>query len=189
MFHFNSPNQSEDWRTFYTRAVDCLDALDIGIDQADNCHKGWKWLKLMLKGDDREALQTLIDNGTIMEESMKTPHATLDVIRTTIKSDEYLWAHRDELLSNVRQQFSKGIHVLSSTSVSSSPNVGSSMPKPRRCLNSWSCNTKCKTTRPETASASRTSLNSHISPFSPSANCWNLGASSTRKPGRGDELT
>ena len=110
-FHFNSPTQSEDWRTFYTRALNYLDALD--TDQADDHHKGWKQLKLMFKGDDRKALQTLTDEGTIMENIMKTPHATLDAIGTTIKSKDHFWAHWDELLSNVRQLPGKGIHVLS----------------------------------------------------------------------------
>ena len=58
-FHFNSPNQSVDCRAFYTRALDYLDALDIETEQADDCHKGWKQLKLMFEGKDREALQTL----------------------------------------------------------------------------------------------------------------------------------
>ena len=112
-FHFNSPNQSEDWRTFYTRALDYLEALDIKMEQADNCCKDWKQLKLMFKVKDREALQTLIDNVTITEESVKTPHAALDATRTTIKSEEHFWAHKDELLSNVRQQPGEGIHALS----------------------------------------------------------------------------
>ena len=43
----------------------------------------------MFEGDDRQALQTLIDNGTVMEENMKTPHATLDAIGMTIKSREH----------------------------------------------------------------------------------------------------
>ena len=43
--------------------------------------------------------------------------------------------------------------------------------------------------RPETGTTSRTSPSSCTSPFSPTANCWNQGASSTRKPRRGDELT
>ena len=62
-FHFNSPNKSEDWRTIYTRAHDYLDALDIEPDQADDNHQGWKQLKLMFEGEDRQALQTLIDNS------------------------------------------------------------------------------------------------------------------------------
>ena len=67
----------------------------------------------MFEGEDREALQTLTDNGTITEENMKTPHNTLDAINTTIKAKEHFWAHMDELLSNVRQQPNEGIHVLS----------------------------------------------------------------------------
>ena len=85
-FHFNSPNQSEDWATFYTRALNYLDVLDIEPDQSDDNHKGWKQLKLMFEGDNRQAFQTLIDNSTIMLGDMKKPRATLDAIRTTIKS-------------------------------------------------------------------------------------------------------
>ena len=112
-FHFNSPNQSEDWRTFYTRALNYLDALDIEPDHADNIQKGWKQLKLMFEGEDRHALQTLVDNNTIMPDDMKKPRATLDAISTTIKSEEHFWSHKDELISDVRQQPSKGIHSLS----------------------------------------------------------------------------
>ena len=86
-FNFNSPTQSEDWRTFYTRALNYLDALDIEPDQADDNHKGWKQLKLMFEGEDRQAFQTLIDNQTIMPEDMKKPRATLDTIMTTIMSE------------------------------------------------------------------------------------------------------
>ena len=67
----------------------------------------------MFGGDDRQVLQTLIDNGTIIGENMKTPQATLDAISTSIKSEEHFWAHWDELLSNVRQLPGEGIHVLS----------------------------------------------------------------------------
>ena len=35
----------------------------------------------MFEGDDRQDLQTLIDNGTIMEEKMKTPCAAQDAIK------------------------------------------------------------------------------------------------------------
>ena len=95
------------------RALNYVDALDIETDQADDCHKGWKQLKLMFEGDDRQDLQTLMDNGTIMEEIMKTPQATLDAICTTIKYMEHFWTHWDELLSDVRQLTGDGIHALS----------------------------------------------------------------------------
>ena len=44
---------------------------------------------------------------------MKTPHATLDSIGTTIKSEQHFWAYRDELPSDVRQLPGEGIHALS----------------------------------------------------------------------------
>ena len=68
--------------------------------------------KFMFEGKDREALQTLIDSGTITEENMKTPCAALDAIGITIKAKEHFWAHRDELLSDIRQQPNEGIHAL-----------------------------------------------------------------------------
>ena len=95
------------------RALDYLDALDIEPDQADDNCKGWKQLKIMFEGDDRQAVQTLTDNQTIMPEDMKKPRATLNATGTMIKSEEHFWAHRDELISDVRQQPSKGIHLLS----------------------------------------------------------------------------
>ena len=112
-FHFNSPNQSVDWRAFYTRALDYLDALDIETEQADDCCKAWKQFNLMFEAEDREAHQILIDNGTITEENMKTPCDALDTISMTIKAKEHFWEHRDELLSYIRQQHNKGIHALS----------------------------------------------------------------------------
>ena len=102
-----------DRKAFYTRALDYLDALDIETDEADDCHKGWKQLKFMFKGDDRYALKSLLDNSTIMEESMKMPQHTLDAIGTTIKSEEHFWTFWDKLLSDVRHLPGEGIHVLS----------------------------------------------------------------------------
>ena len=55
-FHFNSANQSEDWEVFYTRAVDYLDALDIELDEADDNCKGWKQIKLVFEGEERQTL-------------------------------------------------------------------------------------------------------------------------------------
>ena len=95
-FHFNSPTQPEDWRTFYTRTLNYLDAIDIKPDEVDDNCKGWKQLKLMFEVKDRQALQTLIDNWTIMPEDMKKPRHALDAIATTIKSEEHFWVHRDE---------------------------------------------------------------------------------------------
>ena len=56
IFHFNSVNQSEDWRVFYTRALYYLDTLYIEFDHTDDTNKGWKQLNLMFEGEDRQAL-------------------------------------------------------------------------------------------------------------------------------------
>ena len=112
-FHFISPNQSEDWSTFYTRALDYLDALDIEPEAAAESHKGWKQLKLMFEGEGRKALQSLIDSGVMTPEHMLKPKAALHAIGTTIKSEEHFWAYRDELMSDLQQLPDEGIHVLS----------------------------------------------------------------------------
>ena len=97
-FILTPPNQSEDWSVFYTRALDYLDALDIELETADQSCKGWKQLKLMFEGEDRKALQSLIDSGVVTPKYMLTPKAALDAISATIKSEEHFWAYRDELV-------------------------------------------------------------------------------------------
>ena len=119
-FHFNSPNQSDDWSTFYTRALDYLDALDIEPEVADKSHKGWKQLKLMFKDEDRKALQSLIDSGVMTAEYMLKPKATLDAIGTTIKSEEHLWPTGMSLCQTCNNYQMKGsMHCLSAYVTSS----------------------------------------------------------------------
>ena len=45
---------------------------DIETDGTDDHCKGWKQLKLMFEGEDRQALQSLTANSTIMEVSTDT---------------------------------------------------------------------------------------------------------------------
>ena len=112
-FHFNYPNQSEDWSAFYTRVLYYLDAFDIEPKVADESHKGWKQLKLMFESEDRKALQSLIDSGVLTVDHMLKPKAALDAIGTTIKSEEHFWANRDKFISDLQQLPDEGIHVLS----------------------------------------------------------------------------
>ena len=90
-FNFNSSQQSEDWRVFYTRATDYLKALNINTREADDCKTGWKQLKMMFKGGDWQTLQIFSDNGTIIPESQKVPHQVLDAIGTTTKFKDHFW--------------------------------------------------------------------------------------------------
>ena len=43
-----------------------------------------------------------------MPEDMKKPRAVLDATMTTIMSKEHIGVHRDELISDIRQQPSEG---------------------------------------------------------------------------------
>ena len=45
----------------------------------------------MFKGEDRQTFQTIINSGTITQESQKMPQHVLDAIATTIKSKDHFW--------------------------------------------------------------------------------------------------
>ena len=68
-FSFNSQNQAEKWKLFYTRTLDFLKALGVNPDEEDQGRKGWHDLKIMFEGDDHQGLQTLIVNNTILPEA------------------------------------------------------------------------------------------------------------------------
>ena len=94
-FSFNSPNQADAWKSFYARALDFLEVLDIDPDVEDQGKKGWRQIKMMFEDEDCTALQTLIDNQTISPEAQQTPSLALKAIQLVIKEDVHFWHHRD----------------------------------------------------------------------------------------------
>ena len=66
----------------------------------------------MFTGEDRQALQTMIDNNTITQQDQRTPVQALKAIQTAIKGEEHYWHYRDEILSNIRQQLEEQVHAL-----------------------------------------------------------------------------
>ena len=76
---------------FDNRVVDFLEALNIDTEEADDCSTGWKQHCMIIKGEGRKILQSLIDNGTITPESQKMSQLFLDAIGTTIKSEDHFW--------------------------------------------------------------------------------------------------
>ena len=68
---------------------------------------------MMFTGEDRRALQTLIDNNTTTAADQCTPTLALKAIQTAIKDWEHYWHYRDEILSNIRQQPEEQVHTLS----------------------------------------------------------------------------
>ena len=143
----------------------------------------------MFKDEDRQTLQSLINNRTITQESQRMLQLGLDAIGTTIKFKEHFWHFQDELLSNVCQLPNEGIHALSSHITNLITQCKFPMPRPKICSKSWSCNMQCNTMRPETGSSFRNSPISPTTPFLPNASCLSHDVSSIRRPRRRDELT
>ena len=111
-FTFNAEDQAAEWQRFYIKAIDYLEALDIDTDQEDDIQRGWKQIKMMFKGEDRQTLQTLLENNTITQEDQCIPSKALQAIQTTIKADDHFWHYRDEFFSDVRQQAHEWIQTL-----------------------------------------------------------------------------
>ena len=88
-FSFNTPDQTQEWKTFYTRVLNFLETLDIDPEKQDESKRGWKQIKMMFKGEDRQALQTLIDNNTISPEDQLTPISALKAMQSCIKDEEH----------------------------------------------------------------------------------------------------
>ena len=112
-FSFEAADQPTAWRDFYLRALDYLEMLKIKSDEEDQDKKGWTLIKLMFTGQDRQALQTLVENDTITEADQRTPRLALKAIQTALKDGEHYWHYRDEILSDIRQQPEEQVHTLS----------------------------------------------------------------------------
>ena len=112
-FSFDAADQPNAWKDFYIRAIDYLETIDIDPRKEDQQLKGWKQIKMMFTGEDRRALQTLIDNNTITAADQRTPTLALKAIQTAIKEGEHYWHYRDEVLSHIRQQPEEQVHTLS----------------------------------------------------------------------------
>ena len=67
---------------------------------------------MMFTGEDRQALQTMIDNNTITQADQCTPIQALKAIQTTIKDEEHYWHYRDGIMSNIRQEANEQVHAL-----------------------------------------------------------------------------
>ena len=100
---FEAQNQAEEWKLFYTRALDFLKALDINPDEEDQGKRGWQQRKMMSEEDDCQTLQTLFDNNTISAEAHCTPSLALYAIQSVIKEDFQFWHYSNDTLSDLCQ--------------------------------------------------------------------------------------
>ena len=73
---------------------------------------GWKQLKIMFKGKDRQTLQTLIDNETHHWGAAEDSSAGIRHHCSNCQSKEHFWHFWDEFLSDMCQWPDKDIHSL-----------------------------------------------------------------------------
>ena len=89
----SAPNKADEWKAFYIRTVDILEAVDISSESEENAKKGWKQLWMMFEGEDCQDPQTLIDNGTPQDQ--ETLIRVPDAIQEAIKA-EHFWHNHNE---------------------------------------------------------------------------------------------
>ena len=95
-FSINVPNQAKEWKIFYTRAIDFLEIFYIDPDSEGETKYGWQQIKMIFYGEDRQALQTLIDNNTITHEDQQTsPMPSMPYSQA--KEEELFWHFRERL--------------------------------------------------------------------------------------------
>ena len=75
--------------------------------------KGWKQLKIIFKGEDCCALQSLVDDGTITPNAQRTAKAMYNAIPSIIKEEEPFWHYRHEIVSDLHQKLDDHKHTLS----------------------------------------------------------------------------
>ena len=95
-FSFNTADQPTAWRDFYTRAIDYVEAIGIDPEEEYQQKRGWKQITMMFTGENRQTLQTLIDNNTITAGDQRTLILALKYIQRAIKDKEHYWHYRGE---------------------------------------------------------------------------------------------
>ena len=79
MFSFSTVNQAKEWKTSYIRAIDYLG--DPGNQCSYNKPKEGGKMNMMITGEDRQALQTPVDNGIIALQIQETPKLIHNIIQ------------------------------------------------------------------------------------------------------------
>ena len=92
--------------------LDFLETLDTDPEKEDQTKCGWRQIKKIFQGEDRQTLQTLINNNTITPEDQLTATHALEAIQSCIKDEEHFWHFMDEIMSDFCQQPNELIHAL-----------------------------------------------------------------------------
>ena len=93
-FSFDSADLPNAWTEFYLSATDYLEVLRIEPTEEDQQKRGWEQITTMFTGENRQILQTLIDNNKITETDQRTLLLALKAIQSAIKNKEH---HRNSM--------------------------------------------------------------------------------------------
>ena len=88
-FSFDAADHPTTWRDFYLRALDYLELLRIQPKEEDQLQRGWEQITTMFTGENRQILQTLIDNNIITAADQRTPILALKAIQSAIKDGKH----------------------------------------------------------------------------------------------------
>ena len=70
---------------------------------------------MMFHSGDRQVLQTLMNNNTIIPEDQLDPKHALKVIQSCSKDEKHFWHFRDEVMTDFHQQPNEHIHALNTS--------------------------------------------------------------------------
>ena len=88
-FSFDAADHPTAWGDFCYRAQDYLELLRIKPTEEDQLKTGWEQITTVFTGENKQILQTLIDNNTITETDQRTPILALKAIQSAIKNKEH----------------------------------------------------------------------------------------------------
>ena len=95
-FSFDTADQCTAWSHFYLRALDYLELLRIQPKEEEQLKRGWEQITTMFTGENRQILQTLIDNNIITAADQRTPILALKAIQTAIEDKEHYQHDRNK---------------------------------------------------------------------------------------------
>ena len=95
-FSFDAADQCTAWSHFYLRALDYLEVLKINPEEEDQHKRGWEQITTMFTGENKQILQTLIDNNIITAADQRTPILALKAIQTAIEDKEHYQHDRNK---------------------------------------------------------------------------------------------
>ena len=183
-FSLSTAQQSEEWKVFYTKAIDFLEALNIDTEEEDSTKKAGSRWKCCLRVKTGKHSRCWLIMGPSSLRSRRTtgrylmllpPHSSLGSISGTFEMSSSQMCASSQMKASTPS---------TPGCAHSSTAVGLSTMRWRKHWRSWYSSIWWGTMRPGTGSSYKTSPSWPARPFSTTASCLSPGVSSTRRPRR-----